>query len=55
MLVQDAFRIGYEAVSALARKLKGETPVQRIDLPARAILKADLEKPEIQRLLSGTG
>jgi ribose transport system substrate-binding protein len=55
MLVQDAFRIGYEAVNALAKKLKGETPPRRIDLPARAIVRADLDKPEVQRLLSGAG
>ena len=51
MLVQDPFRIGYETVRALAGYLKGETPVKRVDLPARIIVKADLEKPEIRELL----
>ena len=52
MLVQDPFRIGYEAVKSLAMKLAGETPAHRLDLPVRLIVKADLEKPEIRALLS---
>jgi len=52
MLVQDPFRLGYEAVKSLAEKLAGRTPPKRMDLPARAIVKADLEKPEIRALLS---
>src|SRR5229473_113152 len=52
MLVQDPFRIGYEAVKSLAEKLSGQTPVKRLDLPARVIVKADLNKPEMRALLS---
>jgi len=52
MLVQDPFRIGYEAVKSLAIKLSGQTPAHRLDLPVRSIVKADLEKPEIRALLS---
>jgi ribose transport system substrate-binding protein len=55
MLVQDAFRIGYESIRALAEKLRGSTPVARIDLPAKAVVKADLERSEIQKLLAGEG
>src|SRR6185436_4867224 len=51
MLVQDPFRIGYEAVKSLAEKLSGRTPVRRLDLPVRRILKEDLEKPEVKALL----
>lgn len=51
MLVQDPFRIGYEAVKSLCEKLRGGTPGKRLDLAARAIVKADLEKPEIRALL----
>ena len=51
MLVQDPFRIGYEAVKSLAQKLGGQTPVKRLDLPAREIVKADLDKPEVRALL----
>jgi ribose transport system substrate-binding protein len=55
MLVQDAFRIGYEAVHSLTEKLRGGTPPPRLDLPARVIVKADLDKPDVQALLAGTG
>ena len=51
MLVQDPFRIGYEAVKSLAEKLRGRTPERRLDLPARVIVKRDLDKPEVQALL----
>jgi ribose transport system substrate-binding protein len=51
MLVQDPYRIGYEAVHTLVMKLNGETPPQTMDLKARVIVKQDLEKPEVQALL----
>ncbi len=44
MMVQDPVRIGYEAVKSLALKLRGETPPKRLDLPAREIVKADLDR-----------
>ncbi|MBI4904947.1 MAG: substrate-binding domain-containing protein [Acidobacteria bacterium] len=52
MLVQDPFRIGYEAVKSLADKLNGRTPEKRMDLKARKIVKADLASPEVRKLLS---
>jgi ribose transport system substrate-binding protein len=51
MMVQDPFRLGYEAVRSLYLKLNGQTPPKHMDLPARVILKADLSKPEIQNLV----
>jgi ribose transport system substrate-binding protein len=51
MLVQDPYKIGYEAVRSLTDKLAGKTPPKRIDLPAREITKADLDKPDVQELL----
>jgi ribose transport system substrate-binding protein len=53
MLVQDPFRIGYEAVHSLTEKLQGRTPARRVDLPARSIVKSDLANPEVRSLLSG--
>jgi ribose transport system substrate-binding protein len=55
MLVQDSVRIGYEAVKALAEKLKGGTPSERMHLPARSVVRPDLANPEIVALLEGTG
>jgi ribose transport system substrate-binding protein len=51
MLVQDAFRIGYEAVKSLADKLSGHTPAPRLEIPARIVLKSDLDKPDVHTLL----
>jgi ribose transport system substrate-binding protein len=51
MLVQDPYKIGYEAVRSLTEKLAGRTPAKRIDLPARVIAKDDLGKPDVQALL----
>jgi ribose transport system substrate-binding protein len=55
MLVQDPFRIGYEAVRSLADQLAGRTPAPRMDLPVHEIVKEDLQKPEVQALLAGRG
>jgi ribose transport system substrate-binding protein len=52
LVAQDPFRIGYEAVKTLVDKLHGTTPPKRIDLSARVITKADLDKPEIKALLN---
>lgn len=52
MVVQDAFRIGFEAVRTLAEKIRGGNPPKRIDLPARVITRKDLEDPAVQKLLS---
>ena len=52
LVAQDPFRIGYQAVATLVDKLNGKTPPKRIDLSARVITKADLDKPEIKELLN---
>lgn len=51
MVVQDPFRMGHDAVKTLVDKLNGITPPKRIDLSARVVTKADLDKTEVQRLL----
>jgi ribose transport system substrate-binding protein len=52
MLVQDSFRMGYEAVKSLAKKLNGGTPPARLDLPVRVITRADLGRPEVEALIA---
>jgi len=42
-VVQDPFRIGYEAVRTLAMKLQGQTPPKQIDLKARVVDKSNLQ------------
>ena len=51
LVVQDPFRIGYEAVKTVVDKLNGATPPKRIDLSARVVTKADLDKPDVKELL----
>lgn len=51
LVAQDPFRIGYEAVKTLVDKLHGRTPPRRMDLHARVVTRADLERPEVKRLL----
>ncbi len=52
MLVQDAFRIGYEAVNSLADKLNGRVPARHLEIPARAVTKGDLNNPEVRELIN---
>jgi ribose transport system substrate-binding protein len=52
MVVQDPFRMGHDAVKTIVDKLNGQTPPKRIDLSARVVTKADLDKAEVQRLLA---
>jgi ribose transport system substrate-binding protein len=52
MVVQDPFRIGYEAVKTIAQKLKGDSPPKRMDLQARVIRREDLDKPDVKMLLA---
>lgn len=51
MVVQDPFKMGFEAVKTLVDKLHGITPPKQMDLSARLIQRADLSKPEVQQLL----
>ncbi len=51
MVVQDPFRMGFEAVKTLVDKLNGETPPKRVDLSAHLIRREDLDKPDIHALL----
>jgi len=51
MLVQDPYRIGYEAVHSLVMKLNGQTPPREMELNVHEIRKADLSQPDVQALL----
>lgn len=51
-VVQDPFKIGYEAVKTIALKLAGKQPPRRLDLPAIVITKDNIEQPDIQRLIT---
>jgi ribose transport system substrate-binding protein len=51
MVVQDPFKMGFEAVKTLVDKLNGVTSPKQIDLPASVVRKADLDKPDVHQLL----
>jgi ribose transport system substrate-binding protein len=51
LVAQDPYHMGFEAVETLVKKLQGQTPPPRIDLPATLITKANLDTPEIKKLL----
>lgn len=51
MIVQDSYKIGYEAVRTLVDKLNGKPSPKRVDLSAVLVHKDDLAKPEFKQLL----
>ena len=51
LVAQDPFGMAYKAVESLVSKLEGRTPPRRVDMEPRVIVKADLESPEVIRLL----
>lgn len=51
LVVQDPFTLGYETVKALNQRLHGQSVEKQINLHARVVTKADLDKPDVMRLL----
>lgn len=51
MLVQNPYQLGYQSVKSLIEKLNGQTPPKKMELPARVIVKADLDKPDVRALI----
>ncbi len=51
LVVQDPRNMGYKAVEAMVKTLKGETVETRIDTGAVLVTKANMDQPEIKRLI----
>lgn len=51
-VIQNPFLMGFEAVKSIVDKLNGVEPPRRRDLPARVITAADLDDPEVRKVLS---
>jgi ribose transport system substrate-binding protein len=51
LVVQNPFKMGYEAVRAVGLKLSGAEPPARVDSGATLVLRKDLERPEVKTLL----
>jgi ribose transport system substrate-binding protein len=53
LIVQDPFKMGYEGVKALCQIVRGQgTPERRIDTGAKVVTKANMDTPEIHKLLN---
>ena len=52
LIVQDPFRMGYESVMAAVKTLRGENLPKANDLPPTLVTVANLNTPEVQRLLN---
>lgn len=51
LVVQNPFKMGYEATRAIGLKLRGEQPEKLIDSGATLVLAKDLDQPAIRELL----
>jgi ribose transport system substrate-binding protein len=51
LVVQDPFRMGYQAVKTQVDALNGHKLPKRMDLSARVITREDLDKPDVKQLL----
>ncbi|MCS7023939.1 MAG: substrate-binding domain-containing protein [Bryobacteraceae bacterium] len=51
IVVQNPFRMGYEATRAIGMKLRGETPQPFIDSGARLVRVENLDEPAVKELL----
>src|SRR5947209_8150490 len=51
LVLQNPYKMGYEAVKAMVAKLDGQTPPRTIDTGVKLLTKENLETPEMQQLL----
>ena len=51
LVLQDPFNMGYLAVKTMVQHLKGEKVERRIDTGSKLITKANMNEPEMKRLL----
>jgi ribose transport system substrate-binding protein len=51
LILQDPYRMGYDSVRAITRKIQGETPSPRLDLPATLATRAGLEAGAVAKQL----
>lgn len=52
LVLQDPFNMGYLAVKTMVRHLKGEKVERRIDTGSKLVTKANMNEPEMKRLLA---
>src|SRR5215216_5112110 len=53
LVLQNPYKMGYEAVKAMVAKLDGQTPPRVVDTGVKLLTKENLDTPEMQQLLKG--
>src|SRR2546421_1030476 len=51
LVLQNPFKMGYEAVKSMVAKLNGQEPPKRVDTGVKLLTKENLDTPEMQQLL----
>jgi len=51
LIAQDPRRMGYEGVATMVRHLRGASVPQNVDTGVRLITRANLETPEVRKLI----
>ncbi|HEX8116712.1 MAG TPA: substrate-binding domain-containing protein, partial [Pyrinomonadaceae bacterium] len=51
LVLQNPYKMGYEAVKALVAKLDGRNPPRVVDTGVKLLTKENLDTPEMQQLL----
>ena len=51
LVLQNPFKMGYEAVKGMVAKLDGQAPPRKVDTGVKLLTKENLETPEMQQLL----
>ena len=51
LVLQNPFKMGYEAVKGMVAKLDGQQPPRKVDTGVKLLTKENLETPEMQQLL----
>ena len=51
LVLQNPYKMGYEAVRAMVAKLDGQTPPRVVDTGVKLLTKENLDTPEMQQLL----
>jgi ribose transport system substrate-binding protein len=51
LVLQNPFKMGYEAVKSMVEKLNGQTPPRQVDTGVKLLTRDNLDTPEMQQLL----
>jgi ribose transport system substrate-binding protein len=55
LVLQNPYKMGYEAVKSMVMKLNGQTPERKVDTGVKLLTRENLDTPEMQQLLKVSG